>query len=416
MKKKHLMVFVLLLMGLSSLAQTVDGTHGPEVNPDGSITFRYANKGAKSVKLVSSMLEEKRLTLQDSIWTLRTDSLPSEMYTYRFEVDGKLVNDPANPCLARDIDDTLNYVILPGRPGSYYMEHQVPHGKVQQLWYPSSFSEKMKQRRLSVYLPPTYDANPGTRYPVLYLLHGTGGDEMSWIDMGRMAQIMDNMMAEGKVKPMIVVMPNGIADLDAAPGQSPYMKGEAKHTNMESWMGRTEEAFPNEVVAFIEQTFRTINDKQHRAIAGLSMGGLHTIAISANNPEMFNYVGLFSPQTISPLTDANIKRLKRTKNKLEKIEDKMPEWIKAKFAKGKETLGSISIYQNLDEKLKAQFATPPALYYIAIGRKDPLRTFLDRFRSRLEKQHCAYYYQETEGDHCWQNWRNYLIDFLPRLF
>lgn len=292
----------------------------------------------------------------------------------------------------------------------------MPHGKVYQLWYPSSFNENMKQRRLSVYLPADYEMNIKKKYPVLYLLHGTGGDEMAWLDMGRLAQIMDNMIAQGKIKPMIVIMPNGIVDLDAAPGQSPYMQGKASHSNVSSWMGRTEKAFPEEVVTFVEKTFRIEPDKQHRAIAGLSMGGLHAIAISANNPTMFDYVGLFSPQSINPLTDKNIMHIQKVNAQVEKIKDKFPSWLKQKYEKGKDVVEDVDIYQNLDNKLKNQFKTPPRLYYIAIGRKDPLKPFLDKFRKRLSKQGATYLYKETDGAHSWENWRKYLLDFLPRIF
>lgn len=188
------------------------------------------------------------MTFKDSAWILHIDSLPSEMYTYRFYDGNKKFLDPCNLNVVRDITDTLNYFIIDGVPGSYYKKQNVPHGKVYQLWYPSSFNENMKQRRLSVYLPADYEMNIKKKYPVLYLLHGTGGDEMAWLDMGRLAQIMDNMIAQGKIKPMIVIMPNGIVDLDAAPGQSPYMQGKASHSNVSSWMGRTEKAFPGTII------------------------------------------------------------------------------------------------------------------------------------------------------------------------
>lgn len=244
----------------------------------------------------------------------------------------------------------------------------------------------------------------------------SGGDEMAWLDMGRLSQIMDNMIAQGKAKPMIVIMPNGIVDLDAAPGQSPYMQGKASRSNVSSWMGRTEKAFSEEIIPFVEKTFRVESDKQHRAIAGLSMGGLHTIAISANNPTMFDYVGLFSPQSINPLTDKNILHIQKVNAQVEKIKDKLPDWLKQKYEKGKDVVEDVDVYQNLDNKLKNQFKTPPQLYYIAIGRKDPLKTFLDKFRKRLSKQGATYLYNETDGAHSWENWRKYLLDFLPRIF
>ena len=388
----------------------------PLIGNDKSITFEYQNPEATNVIIEGSFTDDESMQLKDGTWTWSVDSLPSEMYTYRFSVEKNKVLDPNNQNVVRDITDTLNYFIIEGYPGSYYKDQDVPHGRVSQLWYPSSFDEDMKQRRLSVYLPAEYDDDNNKKYPVLYLLHGTGGDEMAWLDMGRLAQIMDNMIAQGKAKPMIVVMPNQIVDLDAAPGQSPYMKGRAKHSNVSSWMGRVEKAFPEEVVSFVEKQFRVEADKQHRAIAGLSMGGLHTIAISANNPTMFDYVGLFSPQSINPLTDRNIKHIQKVNAHLDNVMGKMPKWLKQKYDKGKDVVEGVDIYQNLDSKLKAQFKANPQLYYIAIGRKDPLKPFLDIFRNRLSKQGATYLYQETDGAHSWENWRKYLLDFLPRIF
>ncbi len=388
----------------------------PLIGNDKSITFEYRNPEATDVMIEGSFTDTESMQLKDGTWTWSVASLPSEMYTYRFSVEKNKVLDPYNQNVVRDITDTLNYFIIDGYPGSYYKDQDVPHGRVSQLWYPSSFDEDMKQRRLSVYLPAEYDDDNNKKYPVLYLLHGTGGDEMAWLDMGRLAQIMDNMIAQGKAKPMIVVMPNQIVDLDAAPGQSPYMKGRAKHSNVSSWMGRVEKAFPEEVVSFVEKQFRVEADKQHRAIAGLSMGGLHTIAISANNPTMFDYVGLFSPQSINPLTDRNIKHIQKVNAHLDNVMGKMPKWLKQKYDKGKDVVEGVDIYQNLDSKLKAQFKANPQLYYIAIGRKDPLKPFLDLFRNRLSKQGATYLYQETDGAHSWENWRKYLLDFLPRIF
>lgn len=294
-----------------------------------------------------------------------------------------------------------------------------PQGSVSQRWYASSFREDMKQRRLSVYLPPGYDADESARYPVLYLLHGTGGDEMSWLTEGRLANIMDSMIVEGRCEPMIVVMPNGMADLDATPGESPYMQGEAKGVNIESWMGRTEAAFPKEVMPFIESEYRTIESKRTRAIAGLSMGGMHAMAISCNNPDLFDYVGLFSPQTKNLLTDGSIRRIKKNAEKIDRLLDNAPlptETLKKNIAKRRQKLTDVDVYADMDTKLQQQFESPPQLYYIAIGKKDPLKTLLRKFRKRMDKLGCSYYYWETDGGHTWENWQRYLIDFLPRIF
>lgn len=292
-------------------------------------------------------------------------------------------------------------------------------GSVTQRWYASSFREDMKQRRLSVYLPPGYDSVRAARYPVLYLLHGTGGHEKSWLTEGRLAHIMDSMIVGRHCVPMVVVMPNGMADLDATPGESPYMQCDAQTVNIESWMGRTEAAFPREVIPFIESELRVLTDKPGRAIAGLSMGGMHAIAISCNNPDLFDYVGLFSPQTKNMLTDGSIRRIMKNNERI--------DWFLAQPSFGSEGFGDdlkrrrqqladVDVYADIDVKLLRQFETPPQLYYIAIGRKDPLKMLLSKFRKRMDNLGCSYHYWETDGGHTWANWQRYLIDFLPRLF
>ena len=421
MRTRYLTFFICVAAALLAFSQHASAQPAdrqmPVAGKGGTWLFEYVNRTADEVELEGSFGDSREMTGTNGTWTCRIDSLPSEMYTYRYALGhDRYATDPLNPNTVRDIDDTLSYFILPGMPSSYYMDQPVAHGTVKQQWYPSSFSTDMKQRRLSIYLPPTYDSDPTAHFPVLYLLHGTGGDEMSWLEMGRLAQIMDNMIAEGKAKPMVVVMPNGIADLDAAPGQSPYMEGKARHSNVSSWMGRTEKAFPTEVVAFIEANYRVQKDKHHRAIAGLSMGGLHTIAISANNPQMFDYVGLFSPQTTNALTELRIKGIQGVTNLLGKVKERLPQWLENKYDDGQQTVADVDVYKNLNDKLKTQFATPPALYYIAIGKRDPLKHFVDIFRQRISKQGCAYMYKETDGAHTWENWRKYLLDFLPRLF
>lgn len=409
-----------ILLLLTCTLQALIPMMAQQENVDHTWTFRFhPTQKVKEVELESSFSDKVKMQSEgDSVWTYTTsETLVPDMYTYRFFVGKIHYIDPRNPRVVRDIDDTLSYFFVPGYPADLYQnQSNVAHGKVEQLWYPSSFEKSMPQRRLSVYLPAEYAKNKTKQYPVLYLLHGTGGDEMAWLDMGRLAQIMDNMIAMGKARPMIVVMPNGIANLDAAPGQSPYMEGKASHMNMSSWMGRTEAAFPKEVMLFIEKNFRTLNDKQHRAIAGLSMGGMHAMAISANNPDLFSFVGLFSPQAISPLTDGNINRLHRMGSRIGKIADILPKGIRRKFEITSTQMQDIDVYKNMDEKLKIQFSNPPQLYYIAIGKKDPLLRFVNSFRSKVSKAGGTYLYKESDGGHSWDNWRRYLLDFLPRIF
>lgn len=419
MRRLFFVLFLLLTLPLAAQKKYTN----PTLSSDGKrVTFRLHLPQANEVTLSTSFTKKRKLEKDSNDdWIYEyPDTLTSNHYTYQYIVDEHPMLDPNNPNTTRDITDTLNYFILPGQPGSLFLDDaSLAHGTVEQKWYASQFNSSMKQRRLSVYLPPSYATNKTATFPVLYLLHGTGGDETSWLNMGRLAQIMDHLIAKGRIVPMIVVMPNGIASLDAAPGESPYLKGEAAHVNADSWFGITEEAFSKEVVPFIENNYRVKSGKQNRAIAGLSLGGMHTLCISANNPTLFNYVGLFSPQTINPLSDTNISILSNYKEALNNLAGKLPfQKLQEKAKQRNQSLQAIDQYKDLDKKLAVQFSTEnkPQLYYIAIGKKDPLKPFLDRFRRRLDKVSANYQYHETTGAHSWDNWRRYLIDFLPQIF
>lgn len=206
-----------------------------------------------------------------------------------------------------------------------------------------------------------------------------GGDENAWTELGRAAQILDNLIAEGKAEPMIVVMTNGNAALQAAPGES-SLGFSAPTMNLPKTMeGSFETHFP-EVVKFIDKNYRTIKNKKSRAIAGLSMGGFHSMHISKQYPDMFDYVGLFSA-AIMPNKDV-----------------KSP------------------IYDDIDGKLKTQFAKKPALYWIGIGNTDFLYEANKAYRKKLDDNGYAYTYYETPQGHIWKNWRIYLTEFTPLLF
>jgi len=351
-------------------------------------------------------------------WTYTTDILPSEFYTYYFEVDEKKVKDPNNPNKVRDIADTLNYFIIGNGIADDYVEHSVAHGTVKKVWYPSTLNG-MKKRRMTIYLPKSYSSNTQKRFPVLYLLHGSGGDEDAWEGCGRAIQILDNLIAEGRCKPMIVVMPNGNAGLAAAPGsdpKNPNQKPSAMNTN--SILGQIESVFMDEIVDYVDENYRTINDKAHRAIAGLSLGGLHTLFISMNNPTKFDYVGLFSAQTTNVLNDKRIGSMQKLGEAWNELKSNLPFIGGGSVDRKISSLTSedLSIYNDVDNKLKAQFSTAPKLYYIAVGRDDFVKKLNDDLRLRLDAKGYKYHYNETDGGHTWENWRKYLVDFLPRLF
>lgn len=361
----------------------------PEVNADGSVTFRFFAPEARQVKVTGDFLPEVKVRWEhgeamvageaelkrgrDGVWEYRTEALKSELYFYSFIVDGmRDVRDPSNIYMMRDVGSQMNYFIIPGERGNLYSARNVAHGSLHRVWCPQGDVE----RRMVVYTPAGYESS-SERYPVLYLLHGMGGDEEAWVATGRVVEIMDNLIAEGEAEPMIVVMTNGCTKHRSAPGYSgegmwrPYMSG--------SMDGSFENMFPS-IVEWVDKHYRTESRKASRAIAGLSMGGFHSLQISKENPQMFDYVGLFS----------------------------------AAIFRGDSSLSPI--YGDFEQKLKKQFAAKPKLYWIAIGKTDFLYDDNSRYRELLFENGYPYVYVESEGGHIWRNWRVYLSQFVPLLF
>lgn len=412
------MCLIAYCMGISALV--ADGKV-PVINADSTVTFTINAPSAEEVELHGTCTpNQKALKMHRNgdAWTVTVSALPSEFYTYRYKIDDEYVVDPLNKNQIRDIADTLNYFVIPGGIADNYITQKVPHGKVDKVWYKSKLPG-MTKRRMTVYTPAGYAQNTSTRYPVLYLLHGSGGDEDAWSDGGRAIQILDNLIAQGKCVPMIVVMPNGNVNLAAAPGHdsaNPDVQPSANNTS--SMLGAIESVFMDDVVAYVDSHYRTLPDKTHRAIAGLSLGGLHTMFISMNNPTSFDYVGLFSAQTTNALDGKTIGVMQHVGSIWGTIKDNLP------FVKGrgldktisKYTSDNLSIYDNVDAKLRRQFADAPKLYYVAVGRDDIIKKLNDDLRKKLDAYDYKYHYNETSGGHTWENWRKYLVDFLPRLF
>lgn len=267
--------------------------------------------------------------------------------------------------------------MIDGGVNGLYQVKDVPHGTVSKTWYKSPKANMT--RRLTIYTPAGYEQSK-EKYPVLYLLHGMGGDENAWSELGRATQIMDNLIASGKAKPMIVVMPNGNISQEAAPGETSEGLKVPSLQLPKTMDGNFESAF-QDVVNFVEQNYRVKADKAHRAIAGLSMGGFHSLYISINNPNSFDYIGLFSAavkphqkETTSPLYED-------TKNKVDNL-----------------------------------FKGSPKLFWIGIGKADFLYNENEKLRNYLDSKHYPYIYLETDGGHIWRNWRIYLATFAQQLF
>ena len=396
MKKLSMLVISLLMSaaihGQQALWNSEDVT-SPEIHADNKVTFRLNAPQTLKVEVTGDFLPPQKSKMpmgemdapgsaalvknDKGVWEYTTSApLVPELYSYTFVVDGVKVTDPANIYMIRDVASVTSVFIIGGGRADLYKVNDVPHGTVSRVWYDSPAMKKT--RRLTVYTPPGYEKNK-SRYPVFYLLHGAGGDEEAWVSLGRAAQILDNLIAKGEAKPMIVVMTNGNAGQQAAPGESArgmYKPSLWQETRMD---GDFEAAFPD-VVKFIDDNYRTIKSKSGRAIAGLSMGGFHSLHISKEYPDMFDYVGLFSA-AIMPRDDVQS-----------------------------------TIYENLEEKMKVQFAKNPKLYWIAIGTDDFLFQNNVDFRKQLDEKRYPYKYYETGEGHIWKNWRIYLSEFARMLF
>ncbi len=353
----------------------------PEIHENQTVTFRLRAPKAVKVQVTGDFLLKGVADLMENkegVWEYTTpEPLKPELYSYTFLVDGLKMNDPSNVFMIRDVVTVTNVFIIGGERADLYKVNDVPHGTVSKVWYESHAVGF--DRRLTVYTPPGYETG-NKRYPVFYLLHGMGGDEDAWCDLGRSTQILDNLIAQGKAEPMIVVMTNGNVALEAAPGESSLGWNVQPAFQLPKTMDGSFEAHFPEVVRFVDKHYRTKANKRNRAIAGLSMGGFHSLHISKQYPDMFNYVGLFS----------------------------------AAIMPGKNV--SSPIYENMEEKLAIQFAKKPALYWMAIGRSDFLYKANEEFRKCLDEKGYPYEYFESEGGHVWRNWRIYLTEFVPRLF
>jgi enterochelin esterase family protein len=385
--KRFLLSVIAMITVIAACAQKKPIV-SPQVNEDYTVTFRLKAPKAVKVEVTGDFLPREgtdpalvpvnaEMTETDGVWEYTTAPLASEIYSYSFIVDGLKVIDPQNSYSVRNVANLSSIVIVGGGRGDLYMAADVPHGTVSKLWYESP-TLKMT-RRMTVYTPAGYEQNKKQKYPVLYLLHGAGGDEDAWQEIGRTVHIMDNLIAQGKIEPMIVVMPNGFAGEVAAPGESADGLKVPEFQQRGMMDGGYEMSFMD-VVNHIESNYRVYKDKKHRAIAGLSMGGYHSLHISKYYPDMFDYVGLFSAAA----------------------------WLRDHEG--------VAIYQNQKDQLIAQFSKKPALYWIAIGDDDYLYKSNVKFRETLDEIGAEYEYYESKEGHIWRNWRVYLTMFTQRLF
>lgn len=365
-------------------AQSNKRVLSPEVHPDNSVTFRVYAPQANALYVVGNWMErdangkggKMAMTKEGYYWTYTSPALPSDLFLYTIEVDGATLNDPLNVYQIRDVSNIFNYFVTKGEQADIYQVQDVAHGTLAKRWYDSPTLGS--NRRMTVYTPPGYEAGKD-KYPVLYLLHGMGGDEEAWPTLGRVAPILDNLIAKGTIKPMIVIMPNGHVSNRAAPGESSKGQYPIDFFTPDVGTGKMEESF-KDIIAFVEDNYRVRKEKKSRAIAGLSMGGSHSLFIAAYMPDTFDYVGLFSAAF--------------------RMNDKAKS----------------PVFDRFDENLEMQRDNGIKLYWIAMGKDDFLYKTSKQYRDKLDEINMKYVYRESEGGHTWSNWRLYLTEFLPQLF
>jgi enterochelin esterase family protein len=357
---------LILLLPLSAHAQQARPIVSPEMLPDGRVTFRLNAPKADEVMLTGEFLAKPASFAKDAdgVWTVTVGPIAPEVYHYNFTIDGVRTIDPANPQLKTgSTASTITSVLeVPHPSPAFYDPKPVPHGEIRTHWYHSK--SLGTARRLTVYTPPGYDANRSARYPVLYLFHGANADENAWYRLGRANLILDNLLASGSIKPFIVVMPFGYG----VPPNGPQAENTAK-------FGKD---LLEDVIPYIDNSYRTLADRTNRAIVGLSMGGGQALSIGLNNIDRFSYVGGFS----SGLGNA------------------------ANFPK---TYASVAANpEDANKRLK--------LLWVGCGTEDSAFAGSKSFSEFLGAHNIRHTFRATDGAHTWMVWRRYLHEISPLLF
>jgi len=374
----------------------------PEIHADRSVTFRLLAPKANEVTLNGSWDNGNNLTMtKDSsgVWSTTIGPLAPQLWGYSFLADGAKVLDPGNGETQRDGSRYDNLLMVSGPESEWWEFKEVPHGTVQAVWYPSP-TLKLASRRMMVYTPPGYETS-SAKYPVLYLLHGGGGDEDAWLTMGRANIILDNLIAAGKVKPMLVVMPNGNATQSvsqgfgygptparqsvqapapppvqaAAAGQGAGGRGAGggRGGAPQPYAGSYPQSLVEDVIPFVEHRFRVLTNKDDRAIAGLSMGGGHTVAATNNNPGKFGYIGVFSA-------------------------------------------GGRTTDEEFQKQLAAVKTAGVKIYWLGAGTTDFAHDGTVQLSELVKNDGFATTFREIPGRHYWFIWRDFLTQYAQILF
>jgi enterochelin esterase family protein len=361
---------VLLALTFSSMAQTTppNALVSPEVHPDRRVTFRVAAPKAAEVTFFGDWMaigaKQKMTKDAEGIWSVTLGPLPPSVYIYTFSVDGMTIADPVNPRVKLRARTSASLLEVPDNPAGLWEARDVPHGAVEINWQKSK-ALNGETRWIWIYTPPGYEKEQNRRYPVLYLFHGSNDIAGGWTLVGGANFILDNLIAEKKAAPMIVVMPFG----HAVPFGSPR-EIQAKNTAL------FEEYILGDVKPLVESKYRTATGRESRAIAGLSMGGGQSLHIAFNHPELFSAVGAFSAA--------------------------VPADFETRFSE------ALKNPDSTNTKLKT--------IWFACGRQDSLFERSEKLSGLLQTHKIRHTFVPTEGNHTYTMWRQYLAEFVPLLF
>ncbi len=391
LKIKAIGLAVMLVCGLyegqgqSRLPTTnIPGADYPRLNADLSAVFRVQAEHAQKVQLLMELGQSvyDMTKSPDGFWEVTTKPLLPGFHYYAISVDGFASNDPGSRVFFAARKE-VSGLEVPGPDSAFFAVEAVPHGTVRIVWY---YSETTREtRRIFVYTPPGYDES-NDRYPVLYLQHGWGEDEAGWSDQGHENFILDNLIAARKAVPMIIVNENGMTGVHFQPPpppppgstkNSPPPAGAVTNFFMDERYTTFATVVSSDLIPFIDAHFRTIPDRDHRALAGLSMGGAEAMRIGLSHLDQFAFLGAFSPAIA--ITDTT-----------------------------KDYDGALANAANVNQRLR--------LLWIGIGAEDFLLAPVTKSHETLEKAGIHHVWVESSGAHVWTVWRKYLADFAPRLF
>ena len=353
-----LWVVVAFLVSEQALAQGRRAIISPEIRPDRTVTFRFRAPNAErvAVRIVSPQTMKRMTKSEGGVWSATVGPLEPNIYEYTFLVDGTATLDPSNPVVKVGLRPAASNFTVPGDPPRYDEPQRVPHGVLHIHRYSSMPAGA--ERGVYIYTPPGYERS-GSKYPVLYLLHGAGDDERGWSAVGRAHTILDNLIAQGKAVSMVVVMP--------------WCYGNALSTSRENVVPEFERDLLDNIIPFVEENYRVNTDSNSRAMAGLSMGGRETVTIGVKHMDMFDWLGVFS----SGISDDY-----------------------------ETTYGTY--LDSANKKLQ--------LFWLACGKRDFLFKSYQALLELLAAKDVKHVAIISEGGHTWQNWRSYLHEFAQLLF